>query len=102
MNKELIASMRGEQVTIGATKAPKPFTFQFPVDLPQSDEEIIAAEELIASIDLALSPFRMVIEVGESVQKSLRNDITEAMEARKKEEMSGECQRQLFAIDKKK
>lgn len=85
-----IDDIRGKQVTVGG------FTFVMPTTIPDTDEEVIEREELIAAVLRASKPARSEAELSKAIVRALRSDIDESFEERDRRERSGETQESMF------
>lgn len=85
-----IDDIRGKQVTVGS------FTFVMPTTIPDTDEDVIEREELIAAVLRASKPARSEAELSKAVVRALRSDIEDSFEERDRRERTGESQESLF------
>ena len=76
MASEEIRSLRGKQVTLFET------TFQFPDDVPETDERIVEFEEMVVEIERATDGPREIVSLGRKMLGDLRDRIGQGIRER--------------------
>lgn len=67
---------RGRQIDIGGT------VIQIPQHAPASDAEALHHCELVAHVDKAIRPHKLVVDTGKKVIEGLQEDVTAYMRAK--------------------
>ena len=76
MANEEVMALRGKQVTLFAS------TFQFPDDVPETDERIVEFEEMVVAIERATDGPREIVSLGRKMIGDLRDRIGQGIRER--------------------